>query len=139
MPPSNRDAESQLAPIHRLIHDSRLSGVMTAGGAGGLRKTPKWALGFQFTLVATSMFFLVLDVFSDRRFVQTHGNHTISTWPKTTAKQRSFRYFQFAMDPNGPFALRIRHRRGNTVFRWNRQQHMRVIRHRMAYPRSTSF
>ena len=73
------------------------------------------------------------DVFSNALFVPAHCADTVTSRPKTTAKQGASRSQHITVDTNCALAFQVPNRVGYAVLRWNAEQHMNVVWHSLAF------
>ena len=73
----------------------------------------------------------MLDIGPDTRLIQANGAHTVATRPETAAKKRSFRFQDVPVQPHSTLAFQKTNRMRKAILRWNTQQHVDVVRHRL--------
>ena len=59
--------------------------------------------------------------------------HAISAWPEHSSKQSSLRSEQFPMNSHCTLSFQVSNRHCDAVLRWNAQQHVKMVGHRMPF------
>ena len=73
----------------------------------------------------------MFDVGPYTSLIQAHSAHTVAPRPEATAKKRSFRFQDVPVQPHSTLTLKKTHRMGKAILRWNTQQHVDVVWHRL--------
>src|SRR5437868_7124707 len=75
---------------------------------------------------------LVTHIATDRILVKTDGGNGIATCPEMLARKVPFFALQ-TRHRNGALALQKTDHRRHRMLRWNRNQHVNMVRHQMAF------
>src|SRR5271170_906935 len=77
--------------------------------------------------------FLILDIFPDDCFISTYGRDEISACPEALTHKPALPLAIGTGKVDRAFAFDVPDHLTNRVFRWNRQQHVNMIGHQMAF------
>lgn len=85
-------------------------------------------------LIQTSVFaFLLLDVLANCFLVSADGGHEVSSGPEANASEVLFPPKERPCNVDGALALDVAHHLSNRVLRWNRDEHVNMVRHEVAF------
>jgi len=89
-------------------------------------------------LIQTFVFaFLLFDVLADGLFVSAYGGHEVSPGPEANASEVLFSPKERPCNVDGALAFDVAHHLSNRVLRWNRDEHVDMVRHEVPFQNLT--
>src|SRR5574340_683181 len=79
------------------------------------------------------LFLLVADVVADGCFVSPYGRYEVAPCPEVLPNEVALVVEEPSGDVDRALSLDVPHHLGDRVLRWNRDQHVHVIRHEVTF------